>query len=60
MTKKTIIKIIGITAIVVSILANGYFLGWKRIEQNIYDLKQENQMLKDELCNFDNHFSWCR
>lgn len=27
-----------------------------QITQN---LNQENQMLKDELCIFDNHFSWC-
>ena len=34
--KKKILIIIGIIIIVGSILLNGYFIGWKRIERRIY------------------------
>jgi len=44
-----------------TIISEGLDIGKQiaTLEQGIYELKQENQMLKDALCTLDNKFEWC-
>jgi len=43
--RKKIIIYTGIVAIIISVLVNGYFLGWKRMEQRTYQRGVNNTVI---------------